>query len=160
MHRICKETDRRLSGKRVIASSTRHLAGRGAGKAVYRELYSAVTSTRQIPGASTERRRLGEPGREAPEPLPSAQLLALEEKSLLDVSSGAGPEPAAWRPASPLPSKTYSFLLHGDAAATEEPGRTPSPVAAGWCRLSAARSRHLILLLAFFFFFFKEPHGS
>lgn len=58
MHQFCKEPDRRLFGKTVMASSTRHLAGgEKQSKSVYGELCSAVTSTRQAtarrgPGAN------------------------------------------------------------------------------------------------------------
>ena len=80
----------------VTASSTRHLAGgEKQGKSVYGELYSAVTSTRQATAANHSMPRAGgEPSPEDPQPLPSAQLLALKEESLLDLSSGTGLEPA------------------------------------------------------------------
>lgn len=71
----------------VTTSSTQHLAGsEKQSKSVYRELYSAVTSTRQATAAS-HRTPWAEP-----QPLPSAQLLALQEENLLDLSSGTGPE--------------------------------------------------------------------
>lgn len=94
MYQLCKEPDWRLSGKVVTASSAWHLAGsERRSKSVYRELYSAVTSTRQATAAShsmqqagggTKHRRL------------TAQLPTSMEKSLLDLSSGTGPELAAW----------------------------------------------------------------
>lgn len=143
----------------VTVSNTRHLAGSEKwSKSVYGELYSAVTSTRQATAAShTMPWAGGEPSPKDPQLLPSAQLLVLEEESLLDLSSGTGPELAARRPASPLPGETYSFLLHGDAAVTEETGNIPESFnrrAAGVVQAKGCLWRcHLILLLTFFFFF-------
>lgn len=128
MHQFCKGPDWRLSGKMVTARSTRHLAGgEKRSKCVYGELYSAVTSTRRATAAShsTPRAR-GEPSPGDPPAVSLSSAAGIEGgESLLDLSSGAGPEPAARRPTGPLPRETYSVLLHGDAAVTEETGNIP-----------------------------------
>lgn len=98
MHQFCKGPDWRLFGKMVMVRSTRHLAGgEKRSKCVYGELYSAVTSTRRATAASHSMSQAGgEPSLGDPPAASLSSAAGVEGgESLLDLSSGAGPEPAA-----------------------------------------------------------------
>lgn len=167
MHWFCMEPDWRLSGKMVMASRARHSAGgEKQSNSVYGELCSAVTPTKPATAARHSTRGLG--GNRAPNtPRRFPQLgcwhCQRPRGKVCRISALAEDQGQQHGDGQPLPRETYSFLLHGDAAVTEETGNTPESFNGRAAAVVRAKGSlqpcHRVLLLAFFFFFLKEPLG-